>query len=108
MAWYRLNLPLKSAELDEKLDEYRDLVESAIARVGGGEMTARVYCDRRAAEAHVFLELEGRQPSWLTLRMMRLSSVEPPRGRAHLELLSEIANGIAKAPPEAAGAVRSI
>ena len=83
-------------------------MQGAIARFGGATWRHRVYCDRRKADAEVFIEIEGRQPSWLTLRMMRCESIELPRDRAGPELLGEVANGAAGTAPDAARAGRSL
>lgn len=110
MTWYRLNIALRSAELDAKLDEYRDFVQGAIARLGGRDMTARVYCERGSVDATVFIEIVGQQPSWLMLRMMRFEIIEAPPS-ATLELLGEVANGRAVITPDtpgAAGGIRSV
>jgi hypothetical protein len=97
MAWYRLNLPVRAEDLDGKLDEYRDMVQGAIARMGGRDMSARVYCARRpGGAAEVFLDIEGKQPPWYLLRLVRLEAIpEPPR--SGLELLGEVVDGAARA-----------
>lgn len=96
MAWYRLNLPVQAAELDARIDEYRALVESAVARLGGRDMSARVYSRREASgHAQIFLEVSGRQPSWFVLKLIRCEAApEPPRGE--LTLLGEVVDGAAR------------
>jgi len=94
MAWYKLNLPLRADELDAKIDQYRGMVQQAIGRLGGADTRARVYCARRAGDAEIFLEIEGRQPSWFMMKLMRCDAIDAP-GAPDLELLGEVAEGAA-------------
>jgi len=93
MAWYRLDLPVRSADLDAKINQYRDTVQTMVARLGGRDMRARVFCRREASgDAQVFLEIDGKQPASFMLMLMRCQAIDAPP-RDGLELLGEVANG---------------
>ena len=93
MAWYRLNLPVRSADLDAKINQYRDTVQTMVARLGGRDMTARVYCRREiAGDAKIFLDIDGKQPAGFMLMLMRCEAIDAPP-RDGLELLGEVADG---------------
>ena len=93
MAWYQLNLPVRSADLDAKMNQYRDTVQTMVARLGGRDMTARVYCNRQASgDAKIFLEIDGKQPASFMLMLMRCQAIDAPP-REGLELLGEVADG---------------
>jgi len=93
MAWYRLDLPLSSADLDSKINQYRDTVQTMVARLGSRDMMARVYCSRQpSGTAEIFLEIDGKQPAGFLLMLMRCRAIDAPP-RAGLELLGEVADG---------------
>jgi hypothetical protein len=95
MTWYRLNLPIDASELDARLDQYRDVVQQAIARIGARDLVARIYCTRDPrGGAEIFLDLEGRQPGWMLLKMMRCERLGGPPSEP-LELLGEVVDGAA-------------